>query len=171
MNKLDLAKKFCIEKHINQKRKYTGEPYHVHPFSVMAIVKTVPHDENMLIASLLHDTVEDTDATIEEVQSIFGDDVASLVSDLTDISKKEDGNRAKRKAMDLAHTKTASVRAKTIKLADLIDNSDSIVRYDPDFARVFMHEKARLLDVLKDGDKTLYNQAIELMDNYYKNRQ
>jgi (p)ppGpp synthase/HD superfamily hydrolase len=155
---------------INQIRKYTGEPYIVHPVEVMEIVKSVPHTDEMLAAALLHDTVEDTDVTLDDIEREFGSDIAELVSSLTDISKPSDGNRAKRKEIDRMHTANAPAAAKTIKLADLISNSDSIVKYDKHFASVYMREKAQLLEVLKEGDSTLWNRAKEIIDAYTKNR-
>ena len=92
----------------------------------MEIVQTVEHDEAMLAAALLHDVVEDTPVTIEEIQEIFGADVASLVDDLTDVSKPEDGNRKFRKALDREHSAQSSARAQTVKLADLISNGVDI---------------------------------------------
>lgn len=144
---------------IDQRRKYTGEPYIVHPAAVVGIVRTVPHTEEMLAAAWLHDTVEDTPATIEEVRRTFGRAVAGLVEMLTNVSRPEDGNRAKRKAIDLAHLAKASPEAKTIKLADLIDNTSSIVARDPAFARVYLSEKAKLLEVLREGDALLWEHA------------
>jgi len=155
---------------INQIRKYTGEPYIVHPVEVMEIVKSVPHTDEMLAAALLHDTVEDTDVTLNDIEREFGSDIAELVSSLTDISKPSDGNRAKRKEIDRMHTANAPAAAKTIKLADLISNSDSIVKYDKHFAPVYMREKAQLLEFLKEGDSTLWNRAKEIIDAFSKNR-
>jgi hypothetical protein len=74
----------------------------------------------------LHDTVEDTGVELAELRRVFDDDVATLVEWLTDVSRPEDGNRVARKAIDRAHTARAPARAKTVKLADLIDNSRSI---------------------------------------------
>ena len=155
---------------INQIRKYTGEPYIVHPVEVMEIVKSVPHTDEMLAAALLHDTVEDTDVTLNDIEREFGSDIAELVSSLTDISKPSDGNRAKRKEIDRMHTANAPAAAKTIKLADLISNSDSIVKYDKHFAPVYMREKAQLIEALKEGDSTLWNRAKEIIDAFTKNR-
>jgi hypothetical protein len=98
-------------------------------------------------------------------------EVACLVEMLTDVSKPEDGNRATRKAMDREHTANASSQAKTIKLADLIDNTHSIVEHDPDFARVYMREKTRLLQVLSEGDPTLYRKATDLVIDYEVQRE
>jgi (p)ppGpp synthase/HD superfamily hydrolase len=159
------ARDFATAQHaaIDQRRKYTGEPYIHHPAAVAELVRSVPHTEEMIAAAWLHDTVEDTSATLDEVRARFGDAVAALVEHLTDVSKPEDGNRAQRKAIDLAHTAKASPDAKTVKLADLIDNSRSILERDPEFARVYIEEKRRLLEVLREGDPTLYSMANRIV--------
>jgi Guanosine polyphosphate pyrophosphohydrolases/synthetases len=148
---------------VGQVRKYTGEPYAVHPIAVAGLVRTyVPKaSEEMLIAALLHDVVEDTQVTLELIAAQFGLLVASYVDQLTDVSKPEDGNRAVRKAVDKWHTAQASPAAKTIKLADLIHNTASIRTYDPEFAKVYLVEKRALLEVLTEGDPTLYRMAVE----------
>jgi len=153
------ALRFATVAHGDQKRKYTGEPYIVHPIEVMEIVKTVPHDDAMLVAALLHDVVEDTDVTIEEIEDLFGGDVAELVGFLTDVSKPEDGNRKFRKGLDREHSAKAPARAQTVKLADLISNSRDILKNDPSFAKVYLHEKSLLLEVLALGDQTLHAEA------------
>jgi (p)ppGpp synthase/HD superfamily hydrolase len=153
------ALEFATLAHGVQKRKYTGVPYIVHPIEVMEIVKTVPHDDEMLAAALLHDVVEDTDVTIEEIVDAFGDDVASLVADLTDVSKPEDGNRKLRKGLDRDHSAASSSRAQTVKLADLISNSADILVNDPKFAKVFLAEKELLLEVLVKGNVDLRDRA------------
>ena len=157
------AKAFATKCHedIKQVRKYTGEPYIYHPAAVVEIVRSVPHTEAMLCAAWLHDTVEDTNATIDDIKREFGEEVAALVEMLTDVSKPSDGNRKKRKAIDCEHTAKASPQAKTIKLADLIDNTKTIVAFDPEFAKVYLAEKRLLLDVLDDGDKTLFDLAMK----------
>ena len=144
---------------INHKRKYTGDDYIVHPREVAAIVASVPHTPEMLAAALLHDTVEDTGVSIETIRAEFGAVVAGLVADLTDVSTPGGGNRAIRKGIDLAHTASASPSAKTIKLADLLSNTASIVAHDPGFARVYLKEKAAMLEVMTDGDATLLARA------------
>ena len=106
----------------------------------------------MVAAAWLHDTVEDTPATFEEIEREFGADVAALVKELTDVSRPGDGNRAARKAIDREHTAAASPRAKTIKLADIIDNCEDICRHDPKFGRVYLGEARALLAVLAEGD-------------------
>lgn len=148
--------------HKGPTRKYTGEPYIVHPAEVVSIVRTVPHTEEMLAAAWLHDVVEDCKVTLAQIGDACDLDVLFLVRDLTDVSKSEDGNRARRKAIDLQHIAQASVHARTIKLADIISNSRSILKHDPKFAEVYLPEKRALLEVLKDGDPTLWATADEI---------
>lgn len=160
------AKLFATLAHDGQARKYTGEPYITHPAAVVALVKTVPHTLEMVCAAWLHDVAEDCGVPLEQISSSFGPEVAGLVEQLTDVSKPSDGNRAKRKEIDLQHTAAASPEAKTIKLADLIDNSRSIIERDPEFAKVYLKEKRALLDyALMQGDCVLWLQADGIVSN------
>ena len=158
---------FATQAHAGQTRKYTGEPYVNHPVEVMQLVSTVTDDPEILAAAVLHDVVEDTPATIMNIRIGFSPRVAELVNDLTDVSKPQDGNRATRKELDRQHTAKASPDAKTIKLADLISNSRSIVKDDPNFAKVYMKEKAALLEVLTEGNTILFEQASDIVASYY----
>lgn len=163
------AIKFASRKHgkANHTRKYTGMPYILHPMSVAQMVSDLPNSTpEMVAAAWLHDTVEDTNATIEDIRNKFGVIVSAYVYMLTDVSKPEDGNRAVRKEMDRIHLSSAHPEAKTIKLADLIDNSRSIITHDPRFARVYMKEKEALLEVLKEGDAKLYKIAVAIVATY-----
>jgi hypothetical protein len=91
----------------------------------------------------------------------FGADIAALVGWLTDVSQPQDGNRAVRKAMDREHTARAPAEAQTIKLADLISNSKSIMAHDPEFARTYLEEKRLLLAVMTRGDAGLHTEASQ----------
>ena len=164
--KLQEAIKFATEAHGDQKRKYTGEPYITHPIAVMEIVRTVPHTEEMLVAAVLHDTVEDTPVTLADIKAEFGTKVMKLVEGLTDVSRPEDGNRKTRKAMDRAHTAKQSAEVQTIKLADLIHNTESIGRFDPKFYKVYREEKIRILDILKLGDRSLMHIAQQQVGGF-----
>lgn len=165
---LHRAVRWAVTQHSGQDRKYSQTPYISHPLAVMEIVRTVTDDEAMLCAAVLHDVVEDTTAMDLHVRQQFGDDVADLVYWLTDQSKPEDGSRKTRKEIDRQHTAEAPPRAKTIKLADLIHNTESITRYDPDFARVYMREKELLLEVLTEGDEILWRRAHDALVAYKK---
>lgn len=159
------ARAFATTHHaaIGQVRKYTGEPYIHHPRAVVELVRSVSHTEVMLAAAWLHDTVEDTMATLGAIHAAFGSDVARMVEMLTDISIPEHGNRAQRKAIDRAHTALASPDAKTVKLADLIDNTRSVLDRDQEFAKVYIPEKRLLLEVLQEGDSTLWRMAHRIV--------
>ena len=159
---------FATEAHGKQMRKYTGEPYIVHPVEVMSIVKSVVSDEEVLAAALLHDVVEDTPAVVADISQHFGSRVASLVDELTDRSKPEDGNRKARKKIDRDHLAEASAEAQTVKLADLIHNAISITEHDRHFAPVFVAEMAALLTVLDKGNKELFSRASTLVVAYEK---
>jgi (p)ppGpp synthase/HD superfamily hydrolase len=145
---------------VGQVRKYTFEPYIVHPAEVASIVEGVEGATfEMICAAWLHDTVEDTDVSIDVIREEFGDEVAEIVGWLTDVSKPEDGNRAARKAIDRAHSAMAPAAAQTVKLADLISNSSSITRHDANFAKTYLEEKRMLLAVMNKGDAALMAQA------------
>ena len=148
---LEEADAFAAHHHAGQLRKYVGGPYIAHPRAVARLVRRFTHDEPMVAAALLHDVAEDCGVSLQEIERRFGSDVAGLVRDLTDVSRPQDGNRAKRKSIDRAHTAAASPRAKTIKACDLIHNTASIVRHDPDFAGVYLDEKGQLLPVLHNA--------------------
>ncbi len=151
---------FATAKHEGQTRKYTGEPYVTHCIAVANIVRTVPHTEEMIAAALLHDTVEDTDTSLEEIERFFGRAVAGYVAVLTDEpSGKGRPNREQRKAIDRERLSGGPPSVQTIKVADLIHNSRSIFEHDPSFARVYLREKEEMLDVLTRADPVLLAQA------------
>jgi len=166
MDIIEKALYFAMAAHaaVGQKRKYTGEDYIVHTIEVSNILREADYaNPEMHAAALLHDVVEDTHITLELIEKEFGKCVATLVEGLTDISKAEDGNRAVRKEFDRQHTAKQSAACKTIKLADLISNSKSILQYDKEFAKVYLKEKQLLLEVLKEGDAALWNIANEIV--------
>ena len=162
---LDRALAFATDAHrgIGHVRKYTGEPYINHPIEVMEIVRSVDHTEEMLAAALLHDTVEDTPVTHEDIAREFGPIVATFVYELTD--QAHEGNRAARKAAEAVRLGKISPAAQTIKLADFISNTRSIVEHDHGFAMVYLREKLRVLAVMTAGDPVLYAQALRQVED------
>jgi len=165
---LERAIQFATQAHKGQFRKYTGEPYITHPLAVMEIVRGVPgHTEEMLVAAVLHDVVEDTDVSLMEIQEEFGDAVSDLVLHLTDISTPEDGNRLKRKRKDAEWYAQGSAQAQTIKVADFIDNTRDIAQHAPKFWEVYKMEKLYALDLLQEADTDLWHQAhIIIKENW-----
>jgi hypothetical protein len=85
---------------------------------------------------------------LADINALFGHDIATLVQWLTDTSKPEDGNRSVRKSIDRKRLAQAPAEAQFIKLADMIDNSDTIFRFDSGFAPVFKAEMKQLVDAM-----------------------
>lgn len=162
----DKARRYATKAHADagQRRKYTDEPYIVHPAAVVELVRSVTDDETLLAAAWLHDTVEDTDSTLNDIRSHFGDAVAELVDMLTNRGDQPGQNRTARKVAHFRHTQQASPQAQTIKLADIIDNTRSIVHFDAHFARVYLIEKRVQIRMLKAGNPTLWRQAEQVIN-------
>lgn len=144
-------------RHAGQTRKYTGEPYICHPIEVAQIVYANMVDEftnealeTAVIAAILHDTVEDTATTIEEIHKRFGSKVARAVDDLTDKHPPGYGqpNRAERKRREAERLALACPEAQCVKLADLESNTRSIFTFDPNFAKTYLPEKLAIIDRL-----------------------
>ncbi len=161
MDLIARSKEFAINAHtrIDHRRKYTKQPYSDHLAAVAKLVGTITDDPAIIAAAWLHDVVEDTPATLYDIETEFGPQVASLVAQLTDVSKPSDGNRATRKEIDRQHLAQASPAAQTVKLADLINNGQDICKHDPRFALVYLQEMQALLKVLTRGNGELYKQA------------
>ena len=153
MSIVEKARLFATSAHaaVGQKRKYTNEPYIVHPAEVAKLVEDVGGAQEMIAAAWLHDVIEDTQVPLELIRSEFGCVVASYVHWLTNVSELKDGNRAKRKEIDREHIRNAPKEVHTIKLADLISNTKSVVEHDENFAKIYLEEKRLLLEVLTGG--------------------
>lgn len=156
------AMTFARKVHAQQERKYTGEPYFIHLAEVAAIVaSTLAVDEfgfeDAVATAWLHDTVEDCEVTLNEIENLFSYRVALGVSGLTDI--ETGANRAERKAKARERLAACSGWIQTIKCADLISNTSSIVKHDPTFATVYLEEKRLLLDAMDKADPRLREMA------------
>ncbi|MCP1404300.1 HD domain-containing protein [Achromobacter insolitus] len=151
------AMSFAREIHKDQRRKYTNNPYTDHLAEVAGIVATVADDlmapyDVICATAWLHDCVEDQAVCLWDIESQFGTLVAIGVSGLSDI---EQGNRAERKRLSRERLAQCSDWIQTIKVADLISNTSSIVQHDPKFAVTYLEEKRLLLDVLTKADPRL----------------
>ena len=158
---LDTAIAFAATAHAGQKRKYDKLPYIVHPIEVMSILHNQGvQDEAMLIAAVLHDVVEDTIVSLDTIERRFGADVAGLVDELTDkFADPGLGNRKLRKQLERNRIAETSARAQTIKCADFVSNTASIVRYDLNFALIYLTEKSACLKVMTKADPKLLELA------------
>lgn len=150
------AMKLAKRAHEGQTRKYTGEPYFQHCLEVQSILSVVSPTSVMSAAALLHDTLEDTGLTRDEIAMDCGIHVARIVQDLTDEAA---GNRAERVAKNIERLARVSPEAQTIKCCDLISNTISIVERDRDFAKIYLPEKRRTLNVLTRAHPFLRMQA------------
>lgn len=170
MSRIHDAAEFAIRRHHGQTRNEdTQVPYVTHCAEVARLVAINGGSVTQICAAWLHDTVEDTDTQLVEIDALFGHDVASLVEQLTDVSRPEDGNRATRKALDREHTASATPEAKSVKCADMISNTKSIMEYDPGFAKVYMKEKRLLLPHLEQADiPSLLAQARGMVGRYFE---
>lgn len=159
------------------RRKYSKEHYEVHPIEVAEFVSHTIHADAITISvALLHDVLEDTYKTEEQMfeyfSNQFGEDIARAVVDgvleVTDISKPEDGNRAFRKNMDKEHAWNASPERQTVKLADIKSNMPSIVKHDSGFAKKWVKEKRDVLPGLTKGDQRLWNEVNKMIEGFFK---
>lgn len=158
-----LADAFAEQAHRGQVRLYTGEPYIEHPRRVAQMVKAAGLPEIAVVAALLHDVLEDTSATTQQLTSKFGHEVAKLVGELTNpiLPKSTHDDRFKENLVKVA---AASPTAKSIKCADIIDNVASIASYDPKFAARYVPEKRRVAQVLTNADPVLQRMLRTALD-------
>ena len=119
---------FALEAHKSQKR-YSGDPYISHPVKVAEILTNLKLDTATIITGLLHDTVEDTPASMEELKKIFGNEIASLVDGVTKISKMKTHSDVKNQAENfrkLILAVSKDIRVLLVKLADRLHNMRTI---------------------------------------------
>lgn len=158
------AMMFAREVHKDQTRKYTGNPYTDHLAEVCGIVATVAHEfmghhlDAAYATAWLHDCIEDQGVSYGDLYFQFGALVADGVQALSDT---EQGSRTTRKALARSRLAGAPPWVQTIKCADLISNTASIVQHDPKFAVTYLEEKRLLLDVLTKADPRLLKLARE----------
>lgn len=180
---LDRAIDFAVKAHAGTERRGKGFPYIVHPMEAMAIVATITPDQELLAAAALHDTVEDTDVTVEEIRSLFGDRIASIVASESDslpagLSEEESWHGRKQAAID--RLAKASLDSKIVALGDKLSNMRAIARdyavMGDDLWNIF-HVKDRkshewhyrgLADSLKELQDTFaYKELMELIDKVF----
>lgn len=128
---LDNAIIFAVKAHANTERRGKGYPYIIHPMEAVEIVATITSDQELLAAAVLHDTVEDTDATIEQIREQFGDRVADLVNDESEEREPnydEVASWRTRKEAAIKHLQQASKDAKIVALGDKLSNMRAIAR-------------------------------------------
>lgn len=118
------ALEFALRAHEGQVRKGDGKPYIIHPVGVALIVTQFSTEDTIVAAALLHDTVEDTQTTIEDIQKNFGSDVAKIVSDVTEHDKSLPWRE--RKELAIAHVSEMDPASLIVKTADKVNNLESL---------------------------------------------
>lgn len=117
--RLEQAIEFATRKHSGQKRKGTSIPYIVHPIETMTILQRMNADTDLMIAGVLHDVVEDAKVPIEDIQKLFGEDVAYLVAEHSEDKAK---TWTERKEADIKAVRAGSKRLKMLVMADKLSN-------------------------------------------------
>ena len=125
---LNKAYVFATVKHGAQKR-HSGDPYYAHPVAVAGLLTELKMDQATIIAGLLHDTVEDTDATVEEIRGLFGNEVADLVDGVTKLPRMSGDGPRQQQAENFQKfilATTRDIRVLLVKLADRLHNMRTI---------------------------------------------
>ena len=183
---LDRAIIFAVRAHSGTERRGKGYPYIVHPLEAVEIVATITKDQELLAAAALHDTVEDTDVTVEDIRAEFGPRIADLVASESDtfeegVSEEDSWHARKRAAID--RLASASRDAKIVALGDKLSNMRAIAR---DYALMgdglwnIFHAKdpkdhewhyRGLADSLKELEDTFaYKEFVRLIDQVFGNK-
>lgn len=176
---IEKVKMFADEAHGDQMRKFANERYIVHPIRVMEIVRDFSQQTPLLAASLLHDVLEDTPVSADELKYFLdsameqqeSDETFKLVNELTDIYTKAAYpklNRRTRRTREAERLSTVSADAQTIKYADIIDNVNDIAAQDTDFAIVYIRESRHLLTGMNKGNQELYARAMRVIEEAMK---
>lgn len=180
---LDRAILFATRAHAGTERRGKGFPYIIHPLEAMAIVATMTPDQELLAAAVLHDVVEDTDYTVEDIRAGFGDRIAEIVAAESDSQIGGDpcGNWHYRKALALEHLAAASRDIKMVALGDKLSNMRAIARDFSEQGDAFwqlFHAKdpaehawryRALAEALSElSDTFAYQEFIRLIDQVFK---
>lgn len=181
---LDRAIIFAVNAHRNTERRGKGFPYIVHPLEAVEIVATITPDQELLAAAALHDTIEDTDVTVEDIRREFGNRVAELVYAESDrftqgVSEEDSWHERKQAAID--RLAAAPHDAKIVAMGDKLSNMraiyrDYMVKGDELWKIFHAKDKAShewhyrgLADSLKElSDTFAYQEFISLIDKVFK---
>ena len=171
MNRVISAISFAADKHRNQRRKdIEASPYINHPIALANILANEAgiEDEKVLVAAILHDTIEDTETTTQELADLFGDDVTAIVLEVTDDKSLP---KAERKRLQVEHAPTISRRAKLVKLADKIANLRDIAASPPaDWPLQRQQEYFDWSKAVVDGLRGIHPTMERIFDESYKRR-
>jgi len=156
-----LALTVARDYHHGQTRKADGSPYINHLREVLALLQTVAKvtDDTMLIAAVLHDSLEDTELTRAEIEHEFGIDVLAIIEQVTDDKSK---SLAERREATLAHLEHASDAVKLIKLADIISNANALPKWDEARLTSYLAWLDAIALKCSNVSKSLYAQYLDI---------
>ena len=175
---------FAVQAHHNTERRGKGFPYIVHPLEAMEIVATITPDQELLAAAVLHDTIEDTDVTVEQLREQFGERIASLVHDESDqftegVSEEDSWHDRKKAAID--RLAAASRDAKIVAMGDKLSNMRAIWRdyqlkgdelwsifHVKDKASHEWHYRGLAASLSELSDTFAYREFVRLIDEVFK---
>lgn len=172
---LEKVLSFASKAHGEQRRKFSNELFIHHPIRVMNSCREFTDEIPVLAAALLHDILEDTAVTRQELRSFLNSimekeeaaKTLDLVVELTDVYTKERFprlNRRARKRKEAERLSAVSPEAQTIKYADIIDNTVTLSAQDMDFAREFVKEGKKMLSKMNDGNPELHRYALKVVE-------
>lgn len=127
----DRAAAFAVKAHSNTERRGKGFPYIIHPMEAVSIVSTITNDPELLAAAILHDVVEDTETTVDEIRAEFGDRIAGIVdseSDKFESGVSEEDSWESRKQAAIDRLAAASEDSKIVAMGDKLSNMRAIAR-------------------------------------------
>mgnify|MGYP006921288240 CR=1 FL=1 len=172
---------YVKQQHGDQVRKYTGEPYYNHLYQVAELASQ--YEDGCVEVALCHDLFEDTKCDFNALYKAMADigydakfayKTCTHVKELTDEFTHEKYpyfNRDKRKLNEAARLGSISYLAQTVKYADLINNTSTIVQYDHGFARKYLQEKERILQVMTKGNPLLFQICSETLTQALNDQQ
>jgi len=181
---LDRAIVFAVKAHHNTERRGKGFPYIVHPMEAVEIVATITPDQELLAAAALHDTIEDTNVTVEDIRAEFGERVAELVHSESDqftegVSEEDSWHDRKQAAID--RLAAASHDAKIVTMGDKLSNMRAIWRdyqqkgdalwqifHVKDKASHEWHYRGLAASLSELSDTFAYQEFVRLIDEVFK---
>ena len=180
---LDRAIVFAVKAHHNTERRGKGFPYIVHPMEAVEIVSTITSDQELLAAAALHDTIEDTDVTVEDIRREFGDRIADLVhaeSDRFTEGVSEEDSWHERKQAAIERLAAAPHDAKIVAMGDKLSNMRAIWRdyqskgdelwkifHVTDKASHEWHYRGLAVSLSELSDTFAYKELVRLIDDVF----
>ena len=180
----DRAARYAIEAHADTERRGKGFPYIIHPMEAAAIVSTITSDPEILAAAILHDVIEDTDRTVEDLRAEFGDRIAELVAAESDdpmahLSEEASWHARKQAAID--RLANAPHDAKIVAMGDKLSNMRAIARdheqigdeiwnlfHTKEKSEHAWHYRGLAASLSDLSDTFAYHEFVELIDRVFK---